>query len=404
MSKLLTPRDVVAKLSRQYKEKWRSWALAEVGHPARDSEVTDWPNRLHLGRPARIQLDDELESVGKWADTWKMDQVPDGIEVEWVERSSRYGSQRLPFRAIVHSPRDMARLLNEQEAWERAVTHARLLVELVPAVEPRPALLELSLLSDIDVQLAGLAAKAIRCNPSSGLYPRQLAIPGLDTKWVEGHQGVLRSLTSDVTNSDFGLRRVPTTADLLLADPSARDNRRLPRFFSVSRDELADFDHGLPPSEMTVLIVENRQCAIDLPDFHGLVVLHGLGNSAPELVAATPWIRNAARILYWGDMDLAGYSILHRLRTLGIAAESLLMCTTTFESMLQQATVGRDQTPGTTDLLGEAEAGVVAGILESRWGDVRQIEQEKIPTQVAVAALIEAGLQPVTAVMTAPSA
>lgn len=390
MSKLLTPRDVFAKLSRQYKDKWRAWALAHAGHPVADPEAVDWPCSVSLGRPTRNQLDDDLETVGDWADTWKPDLVPDGLEVMWVERPSRYGPQRIPLLVTVDGAEAMARVLSEEDAWRRAVAHARLLAEHVPEVEPQAALLELSLLDDRDVKLAGLAAKAIRANPHSGLYPRQLAIPGLDTKWVGNHLGVLRSLTSDVADLDFGLRKVPATADVLLADPAARDRRRLPRFFSVSRDELADFDHGLPVSEMVVLVVENRQCAIDLPDFRRLVVLHGLGNSAPELLAATPWVRDASQIFYWGDMDLAGYSMLHRVRELGVAAESLLMGRATFESMLEHATVGKDQVLSRTHLLTETETDVVSGILESRWGDARQVEQEKIPTHVAVAALIDA--------------
>lgn len=393
MSRLLTPADIVATLSKRYKEEWRGWALVQVGHPAAETEAVKWPYTVTLGQPSRKQLDDELEAVGEWADTWKPDLVPDSIEVEWVGRPSRYGPQRLPRRAILPSPRIVARTVGAESAWVRAIAQALLLVEHFPEAEPKAALRELSLLNDRDVQLAVRAARVIRAHPDSGLYPRQLAIPGLDTKWVETHQGVLRSLTSDVTGPDFGLRKVPTTADILLADPAARTRRRLPRSLSVSRDELADFDHGVPVSETVVLVVENRQCAIDLPDFHGLIVLHGLGNSAPELLATTPWVRGAPRVLYWGDMDAAGFSMLQRMRELGITARSLLMDPATFESMLEHATVGKNQVSGRTDLLTGTEKDVVAGILDGRWGGARQVEQEKIPTRVAVAALLATGLE-----------
>ncbi|MBP8921814.1 MAG: hypothetical protein KBG85_19125, partial [Micropruina sp.] len=54
---------------------------------------------------------------------------------------------------------------------------------------------------------------------------------------------------------------------------------------------------------------------------------HGNGLAAPAL-AQVPWVR-AARLLYWGDLDTYGLSILSMVRQALPQAESLLMDTAT---------------------------------------------------------------------------
>ncbi len=55
-----------------------------------------------------------------------------------------------------------------------------------------------------------------------------------------------------------------------------------------------------------VLIVENDQPGYTLTvDIPGLAVLHGLGDSATNLITLR-WLQTADRVLYWGDIDRAG--------------------------------------------------------------------------------------------------
>jgi hypothetical protein len=54
----------------------------------------------------------------------------------------------------------------------------------------------------------------------------------------------------------------------------------------------------------------------------------GFGGAA---AAALPWLIDAPLLVYWGDIDAAGFEILDGSRTDGVPAASMLMDMTTFE-------------------------------------------------------------------------
>lgn len=72
-----------------------------------------------------------------------------------------------------------------------------------------------------------------------------------------------------------------------------------------------------------VLIVENKVNLLTLPPMAGAVALGGLGNDVTDLRYLS-WLAEAA-IWYWGDIDVEGFGILSRLRSLHPQTRSLLM-------------------------------------------------------------------------------
>jgi hypothetical protein len=124
----------------------------------------------------------------------------------------------------------------------------------------------------------------------------------------------------DVRDLDIlGLRPLPTNIDVILADPE--DQRTLGGFRHVRAplEEIA----GLSLRPRHVLIVENKQSALPVPDWPGLVIIHSLGNFLGALGVMT-WI-NGARTWYWGDLDRAGFTLLSRARTRLPDLTSILM-------------------------------------------------------------------------------
>jgi hypothetical protein len=66
----------------------------------------------------------------------------------------------------------------------------------------------------------------------------------------------------------------------------------------------------------------------------------------------------------------------------------MLMTGSDFISMLDHATTGKRQTPEASWDLESTEQQVVDEISNGRWGDqARQVDQEKIPTDIAASAL-----------------
>ena len=58
-----------------------------------------------------------------------------------------------------------------------------------------------------------------------------------------------------------------------------------------------------------MVVCENRTSVLTLPALPGTVAVHGMGFAAPSL-AEVPWLAEAATLLYWGDLDTYGLTIL----------------------------------------------------------------------------------------------
>ena len=107
---------------------------------------------------------------------------------------------------------------------------------------------------------------------------------------------------------------------------------------------------------------------------------------AVDTLDRLPWLHRCQRLVYWGDLDAEGFAILHRLRHLFAAVESMLM---------SPADVDRWAHPGVPDpgdyatdlpLLSTEESKARRALFMH--GMIR-IEQERIPWDAALEALDE---------------
>src|SRR5699024_7007130 len=130
-------------------------------------------------------------------------------------------------------------------------------------------------------------------NPRSGLYPRQLPIEGIDSKWLTSWQrllaGWLVALGRQAAGTDFvgiaGLRRPPERLRMRLLDPE------LARTIGGLADITAPLDEiaALPLRPERVLVVENRDTGLALQPLPGTVAFMALGYSV-DLLARIPWL------------------------------------------------------------------------------------------------------------------
>src|SRR5207244_958189 len=122
----------------------------------------------------------------------------------------------------------------------------------------------------------------LECNPNSNLYPRQLPIGSLDTKWLEGRMPLITDLVASMRGDaagdlDFfqrcGLRRPPHLVRLCILDDRLRARAGGIKDLSTRIDDLAALD--LPASK--VYVVENLQTGLAFDDQPESVVFMGLG-------------------------------------------------------------------------------------------------------------------------------
>jgi hypothetical protein len=118
------------------------------------------------------------------------------------------------------------------------------------------------------------------------------------------------------------------------------------------------------------------------------------GGFGGATAAALPWLVEAPLLVYWGDIDAAGYEILDGFRGDGVPASSMLMDLVTFERYERYGTSldrrGNTLGPGTRrDLphLDAAERTLYHALTDPAWKRHRRIEQERIPLADALAAL-----------------
>lgn len=203
-------------------------------------------------------------------------------------------------------------------------------------------------------------------HPGSGLLLRQVPVEGMDTKWLERHRrlvsvlvAALRRLRDLEGGDDLGLRREAEARDVVVLDPQLRPGRGpgpgLPGLRHVRLDvtELAHLwavpaapvaagpgpgpsapgPHAQDaPRPEVLLVCENRQSIVALPDLPGVVALHGGGYAVSELHHLA-WARDLP-VLYWGDLDVDGFAILNRLRHHHPRVVSVLMDVATLDEHL----------------------------------------------------------------------
>ncbi|WP_449385155.1 Wadjet anti-phage system protein JetD domain-containing protein [Cellulomonas soli] len=345
-----------------------------------------WPVTLALAAPGARELEQDVSAADRWIRSWRtFAENHPHAELRWRQVTSRIGKQAVPSHLEVPDPGTLAALTGNSDHWEAATAWAS-------AVSVTPTGLRTLVrvpVEEIETVLA--VATWLKANPRSGLMARQLPIEGIGTKWISGRYAALALLVgaADHPKEDddrltaLGLRRRPEYVRLAVLDPALRGAVGGMRDIAVESHQLSDLSWR--PSR--VVVIENLETAVTLPDLDETVVIHSLGHNV-EPLRDLRWVREAPRLVYWGDLDAAGLTILNRVRSLGLPARSILMDEATLRSHRRLA-VSEDKPPKypRLTLLSADEAAAYEGLQAGRWGPSLRLEQERIPLQVAVAAL-----------------
>ena len=381
------PDEVRRLLVRRFQNKHREWLAA-------GREEEQWPLEISLGIPTEQAALRQPEGVRAWVAAWQSWQ---GVgTLVWCDRRWRaLGVQRLPDKLVLKGPEDVAFWVGEAVRWDRASLRYQELVVRWPALGlhlPRYFNV-LADYSDADFQRLSEMLAWINMNPNSKLYPRQLPIAGIDSKWLEGRKGLLTDLVAaiqgDTTNDrDFfqrcGLKEPPQPIRLRVLDQGLRDRIGGLSDIAAPWEELAALD--LPASR--VFIIENLQTGLAFSDMPGAIVFMRLGYNV-DVLARLPWIARAKPI-YWGDLDTHGFAILNRARTYLPTLQSVLMDE---ETLLSHRTLWVEEkeqhSAEVLPQLTEVEQAVYRRLKQQRWGKNVRLEQERIAWNRAISVLMD---------------
>ena len=367
------------RLGRIYQRKFAAWAA--------DPSGVFEPVVLGLKPPTDRQVSADMAAVGQWLQEWSRVDT-DEVRIAWeTRRWPNSGTQNIPVRLEAGTPQALAGFLGQSRHWTLHARRAARLLELHPAGEGESAgftaavakvLAKAGALDEDDFGRVFDVLAWLEANPESGLFPRQLPVQGIDSKWLERHAGIVRALHVALGGAtDFGLGKPPKLYRARFLDsslaPGGLDDLMAPA------SALAQ----LPIAPATVLVIENLQTLLSLPPMASVVALHGAGYDVRWTVQL-PWVRNA-RVLYWGDLDADGLGILAALRSVLPGVQSVMMDTPTLQRF-DHLTVKDPNGPVTT-----APRGLTPGEREAfdllRQNGGRRLEQERIDWAHALGAI-----------------
>jgi hypothetical protein len=367
------PEDVRRALRRQWARKRSLW-LAGNGR---------WPFVLTLGKPVQSDARLQMDAVRQWAQAWR--DISAAGHVEWQERQwFDVGRQQLPARLVLKSPEEVAVWAGEDRPWRLAHERYDRLIRSWPQLSTSLSkhFNVLAGYSEQDFERLTSMLAWLERHPSSGLFPRQLPIVGLDSKWLESRKGLITELVGALcgigSSSDFysccGLRPPPTLVRIMILDPALRARVGALRDLTAPLEELA----RLPLLPKCVFIVENIQTGLALDDLEATMVVLGRGYTV-DVIGRLPWIRQATAF-YWGDIDTHGFAILSRARSYLPQLESLMMNETVLQQyrdllMEEKDQHGAEVLPNLT----EEERAIYRNLKRQTWGFHLRLEQERIP-------------------------
>lgn len=361
-------------------------ALCEAG-PA-------FPLRLPLNTPDSRALADDFAAVRAWSVALLDASAGEGRGgYRVVLREVRHrvvGTNRLPAEVWLDTPEDAFALIG------RRVEAQRFRAALAQVCEREPALDQWMAHRPLEaLELAGANREndnwprlldVIARRP--GCYVRQIDLPGIDTKFIERHQGILAelfdlALPPQGINADargqagfarrYGFRDKPERVRLRFLDPAVSP---LPNL--IDHDiTLSAVDFAvLRPAVKRVFVTENEVNFLAFPAHPCSMVLLGGGYGFSALAGAD-WLHDSD-LHYWGDIDTHGFAILSQLRALLPHARSLLMDRDTLLAHRTQWV--REPTPTKAELLHlcAEELEVLADLRKNRLGPCIRVEQERI--------------------------
>ena len=356
-----------------------------------------FPRRLTLKGPDSRELSNSFTDVRDWIA--RLSGVSKQYRIVWRSINHRIlGANEIPSEIWIDSLDDALGLIGKRRAAEQFAALVALTrdhePELLSWLAKRP-LRALDLAEEWPRLLEIVAW--LRKHPRSGIYLRQIDLPGVHSKFIEGQRSVLGELF-DLVLPPEEIDTTATGAGGFCRRYGFRDKPLRVRF------RILDLNLALLPTETDqditvtqttfarleipvdkVFITENEINFLAFPQVPQGMVIFGAGYGF-ENFGAVEWLRDR-KIHYWGDIDTHGFAILNQLRGFFPHAASLLMDRPTL--MEHRALWGVEPSPETGILtrLTDEESALYDQLRQNDLGFQIRLEQEKIGFELLVEAL-----------------
>lgn len=366
----------------------RLWERGELLRAVVGAGRIEWPQRLRFKAPGTADLGARFEAVREWVAA--IAKTPH-VRLEWRARAHRVqGRQELPAAAWLDSPQAaLAWLGRSREAETFRALHARTAAvqpALLAWLERRP-LAALELAADWARLLAVVGW--LQAHPRPGVHLREVDLPGVHSKFIEAHRGVLGELLELALPPEaiapgpggvaqfarrFGFLEKPRQLRFRLLDAALPSLPGCRGLADITLDAASFATLALPLQR--AFVTENETNFLAFPPFPGAIVIFGAGYGW-EALAGAAWLGDRP-LHYWGDIDTHGFAILDSLRSHFPHAASFLMDRATL--LAHREHWGEEPEPVRHELtrLAAEEAALYDALRHDSLGPRVRLEQERI--------------------------
>jgi hypothetical protein len=356
------------------RKKWDSGVLL-----ARFAAAQDWePLGIAIRGPSVRQIGERLAEVRRWAAEWE-EAARGPLRVEYRQVGGRhFGANSIPGRAWLDS---------YDQAWALLKTSSEVhrlseLIEAARGTRLTPWLIGHPMRALRLAEAWGKLVATVRWieeRQMPGMYLRQVDVPGVDTKFIEKHKGVLAELLDahldpsrvDAAAPDFAVRYG------FLRKPGYVRFRVSRGFHGFSEMSVRTSDFTAAPDGIgRAYVIENEITYLAFPLPALAMAILGGGYAVPVLEPLR-WLAGLD-VVYWGDIDTHGFAILNRLRHHLPHARSVLMDRATLLGHREHWVTEPAPATAALDRLDRSESALYADLISNAYAPSVRLEQERI--------------------------
>lgn len=344
-----------------------------------------FPIEISLGTPTGDQILDNMMYFKNFINQWK--NFPQQHWIKWQDKKyNTLGLQRIPVTLILNNLKELFEFLGPD--IEKKIEKLSKIIEPLTTYDQRfyPILIQhLSIVEQLtpqeSINITSLLQQ-LTPNMGKGLYLRSLPLKGIDTKFLENNKILVSALLDVLYNNAI------TQAGNLLKWLGCLDNPKgwliVKPLCKKTQESLAGLpilqmdQHTLTHYELpanNILVVENIQSGLSLPELPDTIAVIGCGNNVNWLSAQ--WLKNK-RVAYWGDIDSWGLKILSLSKTLCPHIQTLMMDEETLKLYKNNMVTESESYSDIPVNLDSSEKDLFI-VLQSNKYNANRLEQEKLP-------------------------
>jgi len=349
--------------------------------------------RIPLKKPQSREISEFFDEVRLWISEFSTNSSNHLFEIEWKTINHRtLGENKIPSAILFFSIEKLSEFVGKLAEYKKFITNQIMLVQVYPQLEswiykyPMKILLPSGTLKNL-LNVTGW----IKQNPLSGIYLRQITLPGIDTKFIEQNKKILsewldRVLPPESINESFtgtggfenryGFKSKPELVRFRFLDKDNFINNVSD--MTIRTDEFCALDLDID----TVFVTENDINGLSFPPVKRAIVIFGRGYGFSYLKDAW-WLQNKL-VWYWGDIDTHGFAILSQFRSFVPHTKSFLMNRGTLLAHKSSWVQEQKQVKHAVPNLIDDEKRLFEDLQKNRYGESVRLEQELVRWEVVV--------------------